>query len=214
MARQLLVTPENPSNSISRWFGPLKDRDDDAVAAIWDRYFEKLVRLAQSHLQSVPRREADEEDVALSAMQSLVRGVSDGRFDQLRDRSDLWKLLVTITIHKASDQRRRVNAQKRGGGDVRGESVFIGASGESNPGWEQFSDATPTPDTLVALEEQQARLFGLLRDDSLRQIARWRMEGLTIEAIAEQLDTTTRTIDRKLKLIRNKWEKELADNDT
>jgi hypothetical protein len=50
--------------------------------------------------------------------------MSDGRYPRLKDGDDLWKLLVTITCHKAASQARRVRARKRGGGHVRGESVF------------------------------------------------------------------------------------------
>ena len=44
-----------------------------------------------------------------------------GRFPELDDRQDLWKVLVMLTARKAVDQLRRGHAQKRGGGLVRGE---------------------------------------------------------------------------------------------
>jgi hypothetical protein len=46
---------------------------------------------------------ADEEDVALSAFDSLCRGVEAGRFPQLFDRSDLWLVLVLVTTYKVAD---------------------------------------------------------------------------------------------------------------
>ena len=52
--------------SITHWFGDLRKGDDAAVAAVYDRYFDRLVAFARTRLQSIPRRTADEEDVQFS----------------------------------------------------------------------------------------------------------------------------------------------------
>ncbi len=95
------------SDDVTRWIRRLADGDELAAQRIWERYFEDLTRLARKRLAGLPRRAADEEDVALSAMNSFYRGALAGRFPQLSDREDLWKLLVTITARKATAQRRR-----------------------------------------------------------------------------------------------------------
>ena len=56
-------------------------------------------------------------------------------------------------------------------------------------------------------------MLGLLRDDRLREIAVWRMEGYTVAEIAEQLGISVRAVERKLQLIRAKWARELFDSD-
>ena len=81
---------------VSQWLTRLQRGDQRAAEVIWNEYFEKIVRLARRRLGELPRRVADEEDVALSAMNSLFRGAKAGRFPRLEDRDDLWKLLVTI----------------------------------------------------------------------------------------------------------------------
>jgi IS30 family transposase len=53
--------------------------------------------------------------------------------------------------------------------------------------------------------EECSRLLDRLQDDSLRQIACWKMEGYTNDEIAERLNVVTRTVERKLKIIRQKW---------
>src|SRR5262249_47385902 len=58
----------------------------------------------------------DEEDVALSAFHTFCQAVSGKRVPQVKDRDDLWRILVRITVSKAIDQRRRHFSQKRGGG--------------------------------------------------------------------------------------------------
>ena len=52
--------------------------------------------------------------------------------------------------------------------------------------------------------------LGLLRDDRLRQIAIFRIEGFTVPEIAQDLHVSTRSIERKLQVIRETWSKELA----
>ena len=95
---------------------------DTAAAKLWQCYFDRLVRLAHARLKAAPRGAADEEDVALSAFNSFCRGAVQGRFPRLGDRTELWRLLVTITARKAADHLRREFCQRRGGGRVVGEA--------------------------------------------------------------------------------------------
>ncbi len=112
------------SGDVTFWIGQLKLGDRRATQAIWDHYFERLAHFARQKLDKLPRRVADEEDAALSALHSFCRGAEAGRFPQLSDRHDLWLLLMTIAARKVRAQTRRRKAEKRGGGKVRGESVF------------------------------------------------------------------------------------------
>lgn len=191
--------------SITAWIGDLKQGDDAAAQKLWDRYFERLKGVAYRKLGNASRRIADEEDVALSVFQSLCNGASAGRFDRLGNRDDLWKLLVAISGMKAVDQIRRQTAQKRGGGDVRGDSIVgIGSSG-GIIGFDGFMNAEPTPEFLMLMEEQQAELFDALADDTQRDIARLRLEGHANDEIAQQTGLALRSVERKLKIIRDTW---------
>src|SRR5262245_27831896 len=102
--------------SITRWVGLLKGGDAKAVQPLWEVYFRRLVELAEKRLNGVPKRVADEEDVALSAFHSFCRGARGGNFPQLADRHNLWPLLVAITQNKCVDLVRRQTRHKRGGG--------------------------------------------------------------------------------------------------
>src|SRR5688572_16455948 len=103
------------SSSVTRWLGRLRAGDRDAAQELWQRYFAQLVRLARGRLQGARRRAADEEDVALSALDSFCRGAAQGRFPDLHDRQGLWPLLVAITARKAGKLVRHERRQKRGG---------------------------------------------------------------------------------------------------
>ena len=111
-------------DSVSVWLDRLKAGDPAAARPLWDRYFDRLVRLARGKLSARGRRTADEEDIALSAFHSFCRAAEAGRFPRLEDRDDLWAVLVTLTERKAYAQADRANAAKRGGGHVRGDSVL------------------------------------------------------------------------------------------
>lgn len=197
--------------SVSVWIDQLKAGENEAAREIWERYFDKLLNVARRRLGSIPRRSFDEEDIAVSVFDSLYKGAEAGRFEEMRDRTDLWKLLVTITRQKAVDRIRREVAEKRGGGATRGESVFVNKNApERMSGIDGMLREDPTPELLVAMEEQNQRLLEILRDDTLRKVAVLKLHGYTNDEVADQLGVTTRTVERKLALVRQKWEQELS----
>ena len=193
--------------SVSRWLIQLKTGDPVAAQPLWERYFQQLVELARRKLRQSLRRAADEEDIALSAFDSVCRGAAVGRFPTLHDSNDLWHLLVTITDRKAIDLARRERRAKRGGGAVLDEAALKRAdeSGIDDP-IRCHPGREPNPAFAAELAEECSRLLGLLNDSELRSIAIWKMEGLSIDEIAARLGCVSRTVDRRLKLIRIIWE--------
>jgi DNA-directed RNA polymerase specialized sigma24 family protein len=200
----------DPDGSITRWIGQLKAGQDEAVAPVWERYFGRLAALARQRLRGSSRAVADEEDVALSALDSVCRGLEQGRFPQLMDRDGLWRLLVVMTERKAVDQARRQRRQKRGGGQVLGESALAAPGREGGAaGIGQVTDAEPDPALAALMADECRRLLGLL-DDGLKPLALLKMEGYANEEIGAKLGCALRTVERKLGLIRSIWEGELA----
>ena len=198
--------------SVSGWIGGLKAGDGAAVQPLWERYYLRLVRLARAKLRMARRAAAeDEEDAALSAFNSFCVGVAGGKFPQLADREDLWKILVTITARKAFAQAQRQNRLKRGGGRVVEDAVLRWAKGgsphdpSSTPGLEMIAGNEPTPEFAAMVAEEYQRLLDALEDDGLRQVAVSRMEGYTCDEIAAQLGCARRTVARRLDLIRKTW---------
>lgn len=204
-----------PSRSVSLWIDQLKAGDRDATEKLWGRYFKRMMGLARKRLENQPRLGADAEDVALSAFESFFRGAEEGRFPLLNDRDELWHLLVTITARKAQRLVRDQSRQKRGGGKVLGESaIFLpNQNGERRIGFDQIFSESPSPEFVAQLTEEYQRLFEHLQDADLRKIATLKMEGYTIDEISVQLGRAPATIERKLKVIRAIWEKDLADQE-
>jgi len=188
----------------------IADGDAEAAEKIWNDYFGKLVRLAQRKLDGFPNRDFDEEDVAISAMNSFYQGVAKHKFDDIRNRADLWKLLVTITARKATAKRRSQFSQKRGGGHVRGESIFIQPD-DSEAGIADIFGTEPTPEFAVSVAEDCRVLLERLPDETLRQIALWTLEGYRTDEIAGKLGCVRRTVERKLERIREIWGEQPGD---
>jgi DNA-directed RNA polymerase specialized sigma24 family protein len=191
--------------SVTRLLAPLQGGDPAAVAQLWRRYFSRLVSLARQKLAGAPRRVADEEDVALSAFDSFCRNAERGRFPELNDRDGLWRLLVVITARKAGHQRRDQGREKRGGGRL------VDAGGAEGQGLlAEAISREPDPGFAALAAEQHRRLMEALADDELREVALRRMQGESVEEVAAGLGYAPRSINRKLRLIRGIWEKELA----
>src|SRR5277367_4792932 len=108
--------------SVTHWIQLLQHGKDAGACAVWDRYFRRLVGLARAKLRGATRRVADEEDVALSVLDSFCRGLEEGRFSNLGDRDNLWKVLVLLTARKALRLVQHERRLKRGGGNVLAEA--------------------------------------------------------------------------------------------
>ena len=185
----------DPHESVTHWLYQLSS-DDDSVAQqnLWNRYFARIAGVARSRLKGSPGRDADEEDIALSAMESFFRGVQDGRFPDLQDRTGLWPLLVKITARKAINELKRQHAKKRSPD----AEEFVSDLG-------RLAGAEPTPQFALEMAEQVEQLLAQLDNEQLQTIAVMKLEGHTNEEIAAHLDVAERTIARKLARIRIEW---------
>jgi RNA polymerase sigma factor (sigma-70 family) len=190
-------------SSITQWFVDLKQGDENAAAQLWARYFERMIEAAQRKLGRCNHGAADAEDVALNAFNSLCRGSAAERFTQVRNRRDLWSLLLTLTVQESIDLLRREARQRRGGGKVRQDLEFPNA--EQAQLLEKILCQSPPPEFHALLEEEHAQFLTRLRDDTLRAIVEWKLEGHTNAHIAELLGVSIPTVRRKLRLIHLTW---------
>lgn len=197
--------------SVSAWIAGLKGSELEAAQKLWERYATQLVELARRKLGQAPRGIADEEDIAQSVFQSVWRGAAAGRLENVKSRDDLWWLLLAITKQKVVDHIRRETSLKRGSGRVHSETATaVQTQAGQKFSLDQLVSELPTPEFIAILNEQNFRLLGNLRDDQLRQIAIARLEGYSVGEIASQLAVSTRSIERKLHLIRAKWSRDFA----
>jgi DNA-directed RNA polymerase specialized sigma24 family protein len=164
------------------------------------------------YLGRLPRRVADEEDVALSALASFFRAAEKGRFPNLADRDGLWRLLSRITQRKAITLIRRTLRKTGGGGNVRGDSVAVPGERGAAGGLAELAVDELTPELAAIIAEDCRRLLDSLQDAQLRAIAIDKVKGYTNAEIAERQDLALRTIERHLHLIRKIWKREEASD--
>lgn len=210
---------ELPIEEFAELLDQVREGDEQATTLLWERYFQPLVRLAGTRLPKNLRRSADEEDIALSAFHSFIAGVRRDQFPDLAGPDNLWGLLITLTSRKVHAHLRRQTRQKRGGGNVRGESVFLDAGrDDAQAGLEQMGSAggeddTMRPDVRAELAEACEHLLDSLPDEQLREIAVLRMDGYLVDEIAVRLEISKRAVERRLQLIRKTWSEQRESED-
>jgi RNA polymerase sigma factor (sigma-70 family) len=191
--------------SVTLWVERLAAGDPAAADRIWRRYYERLVRFARHKLAGADRRASDEEDLAQSVFGSFFRAATSGRYPKLNDRDALWRLLLVITSRKAASRVRYELAQKRQG-EVGESAMWAAGPQDVAGGIDQVLGSEPSPEVAAIAEEQCERLLEILGDEMLRRIAVLRLEGFTVDEIADRLGRAPGTIHRKLALIREKWQ--------
>jgi RNA polymerase sigma factor (sigma-70 family) len=162
--------------------------DEDASREIFERYLARLTALARSRQAPRLARRTDPEDIVLSAYRSFFVGARDGRF-VLQRSGDLWRLLVSITLHKLYRQVKRHSAESR---DVQREEML----GENVA----FSQE-PTAEEAVALADELEAILKPL-DPLLRRVLELRLQGESLEEIAAITMRSERTVRRSLAELR------------
>ena len=191
--------------SVSTDLRELKKGDRAAADPLWQRFFPWLVRLARHMLRSTPSAAADEEDVALGAFARFCERAEQGRLPEVRHRNEIRRVLVTLTVRMATDEVRRRRRQKRGGAALAAEDTMPGAVLSSEALAKEVASRELPPDFVVQMTEECERLLSGLDDADLKAIAVWKSEGYTNEEIAGRLGVVLRTVERKLRVIRERW---------
>jgi RNA polymerase sigma factor (sigma-70 family) len=190
--------------SVTHWLKKLTSEEASvAERELFDRYFVKLVEVARQKLKAASRSVEDEEDLALSAIDSFFRRAGGGDFPQLSRRHELWSLLVTIVTRKAVNQLKKDQALKRGGAHHKRPLRHEGDS--SRCSLPELMANEPDAEPLAQLREELHRRLDLLEGEMLREVALLRLQGFTNVEIGERLGIAERTVRRKINRIRREW---------
>jgi RNA polymerase sigma factor (sigma-70 family) len=167
-----------------------------------------LLSVARKKLGVATKSVSDEEDVVIEAFQSFLRRCRQGNYSNVNDRDDLGRLLVAITIHKTTNQVRDQMRQKRIGRTDRHpiESLVL----HDFAGFDQIPDNEPPPELIPEMADSLHMLLSGFIDGELRSIVLYKLEGCSNREVARKIGRSVVTVQRRLRLIRDKWQEELG----
>ena len=185
---------EQIAPAISRWVSQARHGNEVAFSRLFDFYFSRLRTYISPRLTSRDRHEGYEEDMAVDCMQRLWEDLTEGRFEAIVHREDLWNAMMCIAQSKTID-RRRFHRSKKRLCVILNQMEFVSECSSSH----KFP-----PSELEFVEEW--RLFeASLPDDQYREIVRFKMEGMDVADIQNLLEMLPRRLQRKLVMIEELW---------
>jgi len=190
----------NPG-SITILLDNLRSGDEAAVEKLFPRFFDRLKAVARKRVSVRDRKVVDDEDLAVWAINTFQRCIRDGMYPKILNRDDVWKFLVSILERKSVDHIRKQHAEKRGGGEIRGESVF---EDQDQPRFlERVCLEKVNFEVMVDFLDVMDVIVDRLKDPGLGEILAAKFAGNTSQEIAELTGRSVSSVDRKLRLIRN-----------
>jgi RNA polymerase sigma factor (sigma-70 family) len=186
---------ETTVNLVARW----RQGDQEAASVLFGRYAQQLIGLAAARLSARLAQRVDPKEVVQSAFRSFFVAARDRSFDLTRG-GDLWRLLVSITLHKLHDQVKRNTAGKRSINREQGDALDLpdGTLGT-------IAAHGPSPLEAVALSDELEQLLRSL-PALHRQVLELRLQGNHLDEIAAALRRSVRTVSRILDSVKQDLE--------
>jgi DNA-directed RNA polymerase specialized sigma24 family protein len=174
------------------------EQRDEAARQIWLRYSSRLLELLRRRLNERIRRREDESDIA-QRLYLVFCQLWEKRAERVVSREEVWRLLVCLAVRKAATAATYHTAGRR---DVRREESPTLGEGDS-PRWllEHMDASEPDPLEALVVKEQIERL-----PEELRQVVVLRLEGHTNKEIAAKIRRTERTVELRLRRVRQLWD--------
>jgi RNA polymerase sigma-70 factor, ECF subfamily len=171
----------------------------EAALELYQRYSERLRALAHAQLSTELAGRVDVDDIVQSVFGSFFRGVNGSLYD-VPMGEELWKLLLVIALHKIRDRGTYYRADKR---DVR-RTLSTDETIEAT----RSDDSAAKAFLQMVVEEALSQL-----SPNHRQMVELRMEGFSVEEIAQKTARAKRTVERLLQQARAKLGK-LLENES
>ncbi len=181
------------------WLQSVTARQEGYEWQAVEQFSNRLLKLAKSRLPEFMHAKVDAEDVVQSVFKSFFQRNEAGQFS-FDETQDLWRLLAAITYRKVQRAMRFHLQQQR---DVRREQ----------PGTVEALSAehvSPTASSLFVMAESLESILAKL-PPTHRSVLQLRMDGHSITDIAQQLNLSTRTVDRGLSMARKIAEEEVHE---
>ena len=171
--------------------------NEDAASELYGRYAERLDFLASRGLGSNMRSLVGSEDVVQSIFRTFFRRAAAGDYEVPED-SELWNLLVTISLNKLRAIGLHYRRQKR--------SVARTLHSDSEIGDVAGGDDVAYQVLRMVIDELIESL-----PDSHQRIIDLHIEGWDVSGIASETERSNRTVERVLQQFRIQLKELICD---
>src|SRR5262245_23864103 len=187
---------EMADDSSGNLVAPWRQGNQQAAELLFQRYANRLITLARNRIPAKLTSRVDPEDVVQSVYRSFFARARAGRYE-LQRGGDLWRLLMTITLHKLYKQIRRYQTEKRDLGRER-----------NCPSAEKFAAlhahlqaSEPSPQEAATLADELGVVMRTLAPVQ-RRMLELRLLGYDLDEIAADVHCSERTVIRVLQRIK------------
>lgn len=205
--KKLMSDAELTKGSVSGWIAKMRQGDPAAIGQLVARYFQKIAQFAEGKLRRGIRVIDDGEDIAISVLHTITRNSAKGKFPDLQDRDDLWFLMIVIAQHAVIDKKRTELRRERNAAPVHTMTDLLELY---NVDLEEFLGNDNSSAKLLEIIDCWDELLKKLPDDRNREVAKLKMQGYSNREIADVLGMVPRTVDRKIRLIAQRWHNYLS----
>jgi RNA polymerase sigma-70 factor (ECF subfamily) len=165
-----------------------QEGSESAARDLFDKYCERLMKLARRRIGHKMASRFDPEDVVQSAFRTFFTRVRNDEF-VFANEDDTFKLLVRITVRKTLRRIEHHSADKRNP---------AAEAGKPTDGSEQFAYIAaqePTAEMEIALIDELEKFMTQFKPME-REVLELKVQGYSNVEIAEKLNTYDRKIRR------------------
>jgi RNA polymerase sigma-70 factor, ECF subfamily len=175
----------SPCSSDASLLARFRAGEDDAATALYTRYAQRLLSLADRSTGDDLAMRVDAEDIVQSVFRTFFRRASDGHY-AIPEGEELWKLLLVIALNKVRMIAAHHRCHKRDVGHTQ-------SMGDHDP--------SPGDDSSDVLRLTIEDVLETMPPDH-QQIVRDRIDGYEIADIATRVSLSRRSVERILQSFR------------
>jgi RNA polymerase sigma-70 factor (ECF subfamily) len=168
----------------------VQEGSHEAARELYDTYVEHVIRSVRLRLWQRMRSRFDSQDFAQQVWASFF--VEPGTLPSFRTPEELVNYLMGMAFHKVSGEGRHMLTQKN---NIQRETRIDTMATATGP---HPASRDPTPSAVAVYREQYDRLVES-QPPQVRKIVERRVEGMTFDEIAAELDIDESTARRVIK---------------
>jgi DNA-directed RNA polymerase specialized sigma24 family protein len=186
--------------SVTMMYQRAVDGDSQAADALWHAYARRLSGLAGAVLRQrgIAPAQTSQDSVVNVAFARFFEALARGKYHDVADRHELWRLLAVITRNTALNQAKRARNRAI-------HEAHLASSGM------EFADAGPTPEEIAALcdtiavteQRIRERSTSSAQSDRIVRVLNMTLSGHTQREIADAIGQSEVTVRRNLQMIRD-----------